>query len=107
MTVIQPASRLLIALCGAIALTSSGVTLADTLNMPENSQQQADGSKPWNVPVPARGSTKAQVETRFGSPQSKDGPTGEPPIYFWDYPEFTVYFEADRVIHTVRKYRPQ
>lgn len=107
MTAIKPVPRLLIALCGALTLTSSGICLAENVQMPNQPQQQAVGDQPWNVPIPARGATKAQVESRFGSPQSRHGPTGEPPIYYWDYAEFTVYFEADRVLHTVRKYRPQ
>ena len=26
---------------------------------------------------------------------------GNPPITRWDYPQFSVYFENDRVLHTV------
>lgn len=53
--------------------------------------------------LPAKGSTKDQVEAQFGSPNSKNGPSGQPPIYFWEYSDFTVYFESDYVIHTVLK----
>ena len=52
---------------------------------------------------PKTGQTKDVVANRHGSPNSQGGPVGEPPISFWDYPLFTVYFEYDRVIHTVSK----
>jgi len=52
---------------------------------------------------PTRGMTESRVEERFGSPVSKVAPVGEPPISRWEYPGFIVYFEYDRVIHTVAK----
>ena len=51
--------------------------------------------------VPGRGMTKDQVEERFGTPPEKIGAVGEPPISRWVYSGFTVYFEFDRVIHSV------
>lgn len=53
--------------------------------------------------MPARGTTMAEVESRLGSPQARHPAIGEPPISRWVYPEFTVYFEHDRVIHSVRR----
>ena len=38
---------------------------------------------------------------RFGEPQQRLGPVGEPPISHWVYPDFVVYYEYDRVIHAV------
>ncbi|WNO11251.1 hypothetical protein [Teredinibacter sp. KSP-S5-2] len=55
---------------------------------------------------PKTGMTMEQVEAQYGAPESKNGPTGEPPIYFWEYPDFTVYFEQSYVIHTVSKRLP-
>ncbi|MCK5325032.1 MAG: hypothetical protein KAJ57_03455 [Woeseiaceae bacterium] len=54
-----------------------------------------DGSRPM------RGTTQAQVESKYGSPVSKKAAVGEPPISSWEYQDFTVYFEYDRVIHAV------
>ncbi len=48
-----------------------------------------------------RGKTMEQVKQRHGQPQQVRGPVGEPPITRWVYPQFTVYFEQDRVIHAV------
>jgi hypothetical protein len=56
-----------------------------------------DGSRP------TRGTTQAQVESKFGSPVSKIAAVGDPPISRWEYQDFTVYFEYDRVIHAVLK----
>jgi hypothetical protein len=57
--------------------------------------------KPPGVEVPARGSTMAQVEAKFGAPREKHAAVGKPPITRWDYDAVSVYFESDRVIHAV------
>ena len=56
-----------------------------------------DGSRPM------RGITQAQVEAKYGSPVSKKAAVGDPPISSWEYQNFTVYFEHDRVVHAVLK----
>jgi hypothetical protein len=53
------------------------------------------------VDRPARGTTMSNVEARFGAPQSRHATVGAPPITRWDYPNFSVFFEGDRVIHAV------
>jgi len=50
---------------------------------------------------PNRGMTMSSVESKFGAPSERLAPVGEPPITRWRYGSFTVYFEHDRVIHTV------
>lgn len=56
--------------------------------------------------LPTRGLSMAQVEQRFGSPLERlptaggDAPR-HPPINRWRYAGFTVYFERNRVIHSV------
>ncbi len=50
---------------------------------------------------PKRGSTMADVEATIGPPQSTSGPVGDPPITVWHYPKFNVYFEYDKVLHSV------
>ena len=54
-----------------------------------------------DIARPGRGMTMRAVETKFGAPQDRRGPVGQPPISRWDYHGFTVFFENDRVIHTV------
>jgi hypothetical protein len=34
-------------------------------------------------------------------------PVGQPPITRWDYREFSVYFEYDHVINSVRHHQPR
>lgn len=79
-------------------LASAPAVLADTLLI--------ERSQAATVPMPARGMTMQQVEARFGAPSSKLDPRGGqkrqwPTINRWSYPQFTVYFERDRVIDAV------
>lgn len=91
-----------IAAAGLLAFSCATCSLsvfAETIRLPIGHQSQT-----WDGSLPKRGTTKSEVESQFGQPQSTDGPTGEPPIYFWEYADFTVYFESDRVIHSVVKH---
>ena len=54
-----------------------------------------------NANVPHRGLTKVEVESRFGQPNSRQGPVGIPAIYRWDYDTYSVIFEDNYVIHSV------
>ncbi|MDJ0654384.1 MAG: hypothetical protein QNJ40_09545 [Xanthomonadales bacterium] len=58
-------------------------------------------AKTANRAVPVNGLSMTDVESRFGAPSSKQAPVGDPPIARWEYAEFTVYFEYDKVIHSV------
>jgi hypothetical protein len=51
--------------------------------------------------LPQNGLTKTQVEARFGEPEERRAPVGEPPITRWTYDDFNVYFEYDLVIESV------
>jgi hypothetical protein len=79
-----------------LALGLAAGTNADTLKTSGISAGE-DGSRPL------RGTTQAQVEANYGSPVSKRAAVGDPPISRWEYQNFTVYFEHDRVIHAVLK----
>ena len=52
---------------------------------------------------PQRGSTMEEVQATIGAPQSTSGPVGDPPITVWHYPDFNVYFEYDKVLHSVEQ----
>ena len=54
-----------------------------------------------SIPTPARGMAMSAVEQRFGTPVSKHAAVGKPPITRWDYQGFSVFFEYDKVIHSV------
>ncbi|MDZ7748610.1 MAG: hypothetical protein U5K43_07045 [Halofilum sp. (in: g-proteobacteria)] len=53
--------------------------------------------------MPERGRTMQAVRARLGDPRQVVGPVGEPPITRWVYDEFTVYFEHERVLHSVKR----
>lgn len=84
---------------GLVLSLASAYVAAETVAIPLGQQGRA-----WNVETPRTGLSKEQVAQRFGEPRSKSGPVGEPPIYTWDYGQFSVYFESDRVIHAVVKH---
>ena len=52
---------------------------------------------------PSRGMTAASVESKWGTPNAKIAAVGDPPISRWEYRDFVVFFEYDRVIHAVVK----
>ncbi|MCB1845335.1 MAG: hypothetical protein KDI09_20370 [Halioglobus sp.] len=76
-----------------------GVAQADTLQMggTDNAARFEQAGKP------VRGMTQARVEAEFGTPNSRQSAVGDPPISRWDYADFAVFFEYDRVIHAVSK----
>jgi hypothetical protein len=80
----------------ALFFGAFGTTGAQTLEM-EGTAPGMDGSRP------SRGMTAASVESKFGAPEAKEAAVGEPPISRWEYRDFVVFFEYDRVIHAVVK----
>lgn len=77
----------------AVALASTPVH-AESLDM-----QGTSGFESTNAP--RRGMTMQRVESTWGQPQRRRAAVGQPPITRWEYNGFVVYFEHDRVIHTV------
>ncbi len=51
--------------------------------------------------MPRHGATKERVESEFGEPRERRAAVGDPPITRWDYEDYSVYFEHDRVLRTV------
>jgi hypothetical protein len=80
----------------ALLFAAMGTASADTLRMDGASAMSADGR-------PSRGMTQASVESKYGSPASVKAPVGDPPITRWEYQDFVVFFEYDKVIHAVLK----
>ncbi len=56
--------------------------------------------------VPKRGMSKTQVRAQFGEPERARPAVGQPPISRWDYDGFSVYFENDITLHSVREDAP-
>lgn len=77
------------------ALLASSLASAQNLDMPAGDAALARPERP------ARGASMAAVESRFGAPVTRHAAVGEPPITRWDYPQFSVFFEHDKVLHAV------
>ena len=95
-----------ILVAAGLALAFAAPAQADRLLI-----ERAQASEAANLP--ARGQSMAQVEAKFGAPQQRLEPRGGqsaawPVIHRWVYPDFTVYFERERVVDTVlNKAAPQ
>ncbi|RLK50395.1 hypothetical protein DFR31_0291 [Alkalispirillum mobile] len=74
-------------------LTSGTILLIEALEQDREFEAQR----------PSRGMTRGQVEQRFGEPESRHDPVGDPPITRWEYEDFVVYFEHDHVIRAVTR----
>jgi len=79
------------------SLMLSAVALAQTVEVPVGQQGAANAS----VPRPKGGLTMDQVAAKYGQPDKKMAAVGKPPITRWVYDKYTVYFENNRVIHSV------
>ena len=51
--------------------------------------------------MPKRGISMDAVLNKFGEPDNRFGPVGEPPITEWVYGSFRVYFEYQTVLHSI------
>ena len=83
---------------GCVCLMLSGPILADELKVPVGAQGNMEIARPDS------GMSTDVVEQQYGSPIEISGPVGDlpmPPITKWRYETFSVYFEYDKVIHTV------
>lgn len=87
----------MLSVIGLLAAVLVGPARADTLTLgPALGPAEAG---------PQRGSTMTEVERALGPPESKTDPVGDPPITVWHYPKFNVYFEYDKVLHSVEQRR--
>jgi len=68
---------------------------------PATAEEAATARPGATASYPERGARMQAVEARYGAPAERRGPVGKPPITRWDYPGFVVFFEYDRVIHSV------
>ena len=85
---------------GLIALTVSHLALAQTTEAPA-AASNASAQSQAPVTVPARGTTMESVKSKFGQPTQEIPAVGKPPITRWEYPGYVVFFENDKVLHTV------
>lgn len=83
-------------LLGGVLALAALAAQADTLLI-ENVRQAEQAQ----TRLPESGATMETVESQFGAPNERRPAVGEPPIARWQYEDFVVYFEHDRVIHAV------
>ncbi|MBS7661228.1 phosphodiesterase [Pseudomonas lalucatii] len=74
-------------------------SVAETLQIPLGQQGAT------SFELPQRGESRRAVLERFGLADQEHPAVGRPPITRWDYREFSVYFEYDHVINSVRQHR--
>lgn len=79
-----------------MALSSPLATMADVLQMPEQTAPAAT-----SMAMPEKGMRMDQVKAQFGKPREVLSPVGKPPITRWVYDGYTVYFEYSYVINSV------
>ena len=82
-----------------MALPVSGLASTETRTT-SVSQQSVDLK---HLARPGTGVSKEYVAKKFGDPVSKEPAVGEPPISVWHYDSYSVYFEHNKVVHTVLK----
>lgn len=78
-----------------LMVTANAPALAEEIKIPVGQQGHA------GLSLPARGDARIDVLDRFGLADQEHPAVGTPPIMRWDYREFSVYFESDRVINSV------
>lgn len=94
-------TRTLTGLAFATALFIGAPAQAQQVTVPVGTQaERAD------LQLPTNGMSEESVRNRWGAPRNMEGPVGEPPISQWHYDRFVVYFENNRVLHTVVKRTP-
>lgn len=81
----------------AFMLSCSYSNHADTLRIPLGTQGSIE-----HRTLPVRGQSMHSTATTYGEPARKHTAIGQPPITRWDYPEFSVYFEHQHVVYSVR-----
>ncbi len=85
---------LVAALLSTVPAVNADVLLIDAI-------AEAPPNSPQGLPRPKSGQTMDSVRKQFGDPVKKHPWVGDPPITRWDYPQYSVFFEYDRVINTV------
>jgi hypothetical protein len=85
----------------ALVLAGPGLRVASAEEL-----QTPPAPEASSVQMPKRGMSMDKVEASFGAPTKRVPAVGganahQPPISRWEYPGFVVYFENDKVVHTV------
>ncbi len=99
-------NRTIKAVCATAALSGLATAplttaVAEEVRVPVMSQAERGAQEN----LPRTGMSQSRPFATAGATRSApQGPVGKPPISQWHYQDFVVYFEGDRVIHTVLKH---
>ncbi|WP_438969907.1 hypothetical protein [Methylophaga sp.] len=91
--------KISIMVTGFILMLSMAAAQAEVISIADPRYDVPNNSA--GVIRPTQGMNMSQVEQKFGQPTEKFPAVGEPPISRWQYGEFDVFFEYDKVIHSV------
>lgn len=67
----------------------------------EGTESEARRVREADFPTPNRGMDMDKVRAEFGEPAQEHPAVGDPPITRWDYGHYSVFFEYDKVLHSV------
>ena len=84
-----------------LAAATLATALLSTPTLAQDATTLAATSTDAKLDVPRRGTTMDAVRAKFGAPSQEEAAVGKPPITRWDYPNYSVFFEYDKVLHTV------
>ncbi|MBU2955486.1 hypothetical protein [Marinobacter sp. F3R08] len=87
-----------LAMTATLALFPMTSAVAEEIRLPVATQADRDTAS-----FPGTGMSQSAVRASWGAPLEIQGPVGQPSITQWHYQSFVVYFEGDKVIHTVLK----
>ena len=88
----------------AIILLALSMGVLGTVSAQNLDMSGSEGSITFDQPgKPTRGMSQESVQANFGAPESTVAAIGDPPISRWVYADFVVFFEYDKVIHSVTK----
>ncbi len=77
-----------------LVLAGTGQAIADVLLLESIESAPA-------ISTPHTGMNMASVRTSYGEPSTEHDAIGDPPITRWDFPDYSVFFEYDLVLHSV------
>ena len=93
--------RKLILATGIFCATLSSVAQAEQIQVPISQQGNSQ------IQAPQRGNSQQLVLSQYGEPVQRHASVGQPPITRWDYQDFSVYFEHQTVINSVKRHNPK
>jgi len=92
-------NKISLIVAGTLLISATSFLHADVISIAEPSYSTPNSAE--GVIRPINGITMSAVEQKFGVAEHKSDTIGEPPITVWTYPDFSVFFEHNIVIHSV------